>query len=158
MENFFVMVVYTIAAYGACNVIAFGDGPFNIFTNIRRWANDVDEHFGKVFSCMMCLPANFGWICSLVNWFFISIPFTPFNIILHENDNLWPLAMLCDGAFTTGAVYIIYIINEYLEKRIDFMERNTLYNENEIEGFDPAENDDKTLIVEDITLKNRKYE
>lgn len=143
---------YIFVAYGACNVIAFGDGPFYIFSRVREWAYNISEHFAKVFTCMMCLPANFGWICSLVNWFFVPIPFTPFNIILGGYSNLWPLVILCDGAFTTGVVYLIYIVNEYLEKKIDYYEQNTFRDESNVAGFDTANKDGKMLLVEDITL------
>lgn len=144
-----------MVAYGACNVIAFGDGPFYVFAKLREWSYDISEHFAKVFTCMMCLPANFGWICSLVNWFLIPVAFTPFNIIFHTYNDMWWLAALCDGAFTTGIVYFLYIINEYLEKRIDYYEQNTYRDETNIGGYDSAEQDGKTLIVEDITLKNK---
>ena len=145
-----------LTAYGACNVIAFGDGPFYIFSRLREFAHNISPHFGKVFSCMMCLPANFGWICSLVNWFFIPVMFTPFNIIFNGCDNLWWLAALCDGALTSGIVYLIYIFNEYLEKRIDYYEQNTYRDETNIDGYDSAENDNKVLLVEDITLDKDK--
>ena len=113
------ILCYILVAYGACNVIAFGEGPFFIFSRIRYWANSISEHFGKLFSCMMCLPANFGWIFCLVNWFcFPIISLTPFNIILGGYTSLWWLAALCDGAFTTGVVYLIYIINEYLDSPV----------------------------------------
>lgn len=149
------ILCYIIVAYGACNVIAFGDGPFYIFARIREWAYGISEHFAKMFTCMMCLPANFGWIFSLVNWFLIPVTLTPFNIILCGYPNLWFLALLCDGAFTTGIVYLIYIINEYLEKKIDYYEQNTYRNEDNIDGFDSFQNDERTLLVEDITLQNQ---
>lgn len=152
----FVSVCYILVAYGACNVIAFGDGPFYIFTRLREFANSISSHFGKLFSCMMCLPANFGWICSLFNWFFIPVTFTPFNVIFNGYDNLWWLAALCDGALTTGAVYLIYIINEYLEKRIDYYEQNIYRDETNVDGYDNAENNGKVLLVEDITLEKDK--
>ena len=143
-------------AYGACNVIAFSEGPFYIFSRIREWAYNISEHFGKVFTCMMCLPANFGWICSIVNWFFIPINFTPFNIIFNGNENLWFLTALCDGAFTTGVVYLMYILNEYIEKKIDFYENNSINSDDDFEGYDSANNGNEILLVEDITLKNKK--
>jgi hypothetical protein len=149
------LACYILIAYGACNVIAFSEGPFHIFSLIREGADRISENFGKVFKCMVCLPANFGWICSVVNWFLVPIPFTPFNIIFNSEDGLWFLALLCDGALTSGAVYIIYIINEYLEKKIDYYENNNT-NEDDIEGYEPAKNNDKTLLVEDITLNNYK--
>lgn len=156
MTNFLIIFCYIIVAYGACNVIAFGEGPFYIFSRIREWSSNISEHFGKVFSCMMCLPANFGWICSLVNWFFIPIAFTPFNIIFSGMTELWWLAALCDGAFTTGIVYLIYIINEYLEKRIDYYEQNTYPDESSVVGYDSADKDGNVLLVEDITLNDKK--
>lgn len=155
MSSFFIVFCYIIVAYGACNVIAFGDGPFYIFSKLRNEASNISEHFGKVFSCMMCLPANFGWICSLVNWFFIPISFTPFNIIFGDNENLWWLALLCDGAFTTGIVYLLYIINDLIEKRIEFLEQNIYRTESNTEGFDVANHD--MFMVEDISELN-KYE
>lgn len=153
MFNTFVLFCYILMAYGACNVIAFSDGPFYIFARLREFAHDINPHFGKLFSCMMCLPANFGWICSIVNWFFIPILFTPFNIVFYGYDNLWWLAALCDGAFTTGIVYLIYIVNEYLEKRIDFYEKNTFRDMSNTEGYDLAEEDDEIITVDDITQK-----
>jgi hypothetical protein len=151
---FLIVFCYILVAYGACNVIAFGEGPFHVFSRLRDWAYGISDHFAKMFTCMMCLPANFGWICSLVNWFFIPVAFTPFNIIFAGFPKLWFLALLCDGAFTTGIVYLIYILNEYLEKKIDYYEQNTYRNENNVIGFDSAEKDGKMLIVEDITIDN----
>lgn len=155
MLNTFISFCYIFAAYGACNVIAFGDGPFYIFSRLREWAYNISPHFGKLFSCMMCLPANFGWICSIFNWFLVPIAFTPFNIIFNEYENLWWLAALCDGALTTGVVYLIYILNEYLEKRIEYYEQNTYRDETNMAGFDSADNNGKLLIVEDITQENK---
>lgn len=149
-----IIICYILVAYGACNVIAFGDGPFYIFYRIREWAHNISEHFAKVFTCMMCLPANFGWMCSLFNWFLVPVPFTPFNIIFGSYSNLWWLAALCDGALTTGIVYLIYILNEYLEKKIDYYEHNTYRDETNIDGFDSAEKDGKILLVEDITIND----
>lgn len=153
----FILICYVLMAYGACNVIAFSEGPFHIFTRVRNLAFNINEHFGKAFTCMMCLPANFGWICSIINWFLIPIPFTPFNIIFNGMDNMWFLTLLCDGAFTTGIVYLIYIINEYFEKKIDYYENKTI-TEDDIEGYDPAKNDDKFYLVEDITKNKIKNE
>lgn len=152
MENIFYCLTvfcYILVAYGACNVIAFSDGPFYIFSKIREWAYNINSHFGKMFSCMICLPANFGWICSLLNLLLISIPFTPFNIIFNSNVDLWYLILLCDGAFTTGIVYLIYIMNEYFEKKINYFE------ENDNNTYIDEEEDNDVFLVEDIT-KNKK--
>jgi hypothetical protein len=118
---------YIFVAYGACNVIAFGSGPFRVFERLRAWSSGISEHFGMLFSCMMCLPANFGWIFSLVNWFLIPmVAITPFNIILGGYTSLWWLAALCDGAFTTAVVYLIYVIDDFFEKKNEIMEKELL--------------------------------
>ena len=116
MSSGLIIFLYCLVAYGACNVMVFGSGPFKIFEYIRYWSDDISEHFGQLFSCMMCLPTNFGIVCSLVNWFFIPIAFTPFNI-LFAGTGLWWLAMLCDGAFTSGIVWLINTFQEYFENK-----------------------------------------
>ena len=68
-------------------------------------------------------------------------------------DNLWWLAALCGGAFTSGIVYLIYICNEYIEKKINFYENNVIKTEDNIEGYDNASIDNKILLVDDITIK-----
>ena len=74
----------------------FGSGPFRIFEHIRNVSSKISEHFGTMFACMMCFPANIGWSLSLIDWFLIpQIAFTPFNIML-ANTGLWWLAMLFD--------------------------------------------------------------
>lgn len=116
MSNGLIILLYCIMAYGACNVIVFGSGPFKIFERIRYWSDYIDEHLGQLFSCMMCLPTNFGIICSLVNWFLIPVAFTPFNLVF-AGTSLWWLAMLCDGAFTSGIVWLIHTVQEYIENK-----------------------------------------
>jgi hypothetical protein len=65
---------------------------------------------------MMCLPANFGWIASILNWFFIPVAFTPFNIIFNDLDlSWWWLVILCDGALTSGIVWLLYRLDEFME-------------------------------------------
>lgn len=115
--NWLIVFCYCLVAYGACNVMVYGSGPFRIFEHLREITNNISPHFGQLFRCMMCLPANFGLICSLVNWFFIPIAFTPFNIILGGNAGLWWLACLCDGALTSGVVWLIHNIEIYFENR-----------------------------------------
>jgi len=117
MSNWLIILCYSIVAYGACNVIVFGSGPFKIFERLRKGANRINPHFGQMFNCMMCLPANFGWICSIVNWFLLPIAFTPFNILFDEFTNLWWLAALCDGAFTSGIVWLIHNVETLFENK-----------------------------------------
>ena len=114
MSNALILFVYSIAIYGLCNMAAFGSGPFKIFEKIREWSYEISEHFSKLFSCMMCLPANVGWITSLINWFFIPVKITPFNILL-AGTNLWWIALICDCCFASGIVWIIHNIESFFE-------------------------------------------
>ena len=109
-----IIIAYIFVAFGFCNMVAFGSGPFRIFERIRDWSEGVSEHFGLLFKCMMCLPANFGWIVSVLNWFLIPVAITPFNIIL-AGTGLWWLAMILDCCFTTGVVWLLYVLDEWLE-------------------------------------------
>jgi hypothetical protein len=126
MSNWLIVFCYSFVAYGACNVIVFGSGPFRIFERLRSLASSISEHFGLLFSCMMCLPTNFGLICSLVNWFFIPVKFTPFCILFGDNPGLWWLAMLCDASFTSGIVWFIHHVEEFFE---NIAEGNNAQNE-----------------------------
>ena len=102
------ILCYCIMVYGISNIVVFGSGPFRIFEYIREIANNIDEHFGQLFSCMMCFPANLGILLSIINWFLIPIAFTPFNIIFGSTVGLWWLAAIFDGAFTSGIVWLIH--------------------------------------------------
>ena len=115
MSSGLIIFLYCIAAYGLSNMVIFGSGPFRIFEALRYFGNRISDHFGKLFTCMMCFPANLGWIVSLIDWFFIKeIALTPFNIVL-DGTNLWWLALLCDCCFTTGIVWLIHYIESFFE-------------------------------------------
>lgn len=115
MSNCMIVFLYCIAAYGLSNMMVFGSGPFKIFEHIRNITSSISEHFGSMFQCMMCFPANVGWAVSLIDWFFIkSIAITPFNILL-AGTNLWWLALLCDCCFTSGIVWITHNVESFFE-------------------------------------------
>lgn len=107
--------IYSIAIYGFANMMVFGSGPFKIFEKVREWSQNVSEHFGLLFSCMMCLPANCGWIASLIDWFLLKdISITPFNLLL-GGTNLWWVAMIGDCCFTSGVVWLIHNVESFFE-------------------------------------------
>lgn len=118
MSSGLMILCYSIMVYGMCNIIVFGSGPFKIFEWIRYWSNEIGEHFGQLFSCMMCLPTNIGVILSIINWFLIPVAFTPFNILFGGMTGLWWLAAIFDGAFTSGVVWLIHHIQEYFENTV----------------------------------------
>lgn len=115
MSNTLIIFLYCIAVYGLSNMMVFGSGPFKIFEHIRYYTSYISEHFGSLFSCMMCFPANVGWIVSLIDWFLIeNFALTPFNILL-VGTNLWWIALLADCCFTSGIVWIIHNIESFFE-------------------------------------------
>lgn len=115
MSNGLIIFLYCIVCYGISNMFVFGSGPFKIFEHIRNITSSISEHFGLLFQCMMCFPANLGIILSLVDWFLIpQIAFTPFNIFL-TGTGLWWLALLLDCGFTSGIVWIIHHIESFFE-------------------------------------------
>lgn len=115
MATWLIILLFCFAAYGWANMVAFGSGPFRIFERLRNAAEYISPHFALLFGCMMCLPANIGWICSLVDWFFLpQIAITPFNLLL-ANTNLWWVAIIGDLGFTSGAVWFIHHVELFFE-------------------------------------------
>lgn len=115
MNSVLIIFLYSFTIYGLSNMMVFSSGPFKIFENIRKWTSQISEHFGSLFNCMICLPANIGWIISLLDWFFIKkIAITPFNILL-IGTNLWWLALILDCCFTSGIVWFIHNIETFFE-------------------------------------------
>jgi len=125
-------------------MMVFGSGPFRLFEHIRNIASAIGEHFGQLFSCMMCFPANFGWVMSVIDWFLLpDIAITPFNIIL-AGTGYWWLALLLDCCFTSGMVWFIHHVEELFENIAENADKNIEIVE---------ERDPNNIEVEDITRK-----
>lgn len=115
MSNWLIVFIYIISVYGFSNMMVFGSGPFRIFEHIKRITSNISEHFGSMFQCMMCFPANVGWIISIIDWFFLkNIAFTPFNIFL-IGTNLWWVALIGDCVFTSGVVWLLHNFESFFE-------------------------------------------
>lgn len=115
MSNILIIFLYIFAVYGFSNMVVFSSGPFRIFEKIREWSSNLSEHFGSLFSCMICLPANVGWVASLIDWFFIpNLALTPFNILL-VGTNLWWVALIADCCLTSGIVWFIHNTESFFE-------------------------------------------
>ena len=115
MSNWLIIFIYIISVYGFSNMMVFGSGPFRIFEHVKRITSNMSEHFGSMFQCMMCFPANVGWAVSLIDWFFLKkITFTPFNILL-LGTNLWWVALIGDCVFTSGIVWLIHNFESFFE-------------------------------------------
>lgn len=132
MSNGLIILIYTIAAYGFSNMMVFGSGPFRIFERIRNITARISEHFGSLFTCMMCFPANLGWVMSLIDWFFVkNVAFTPFNILL-AGTGLWWLALILDCFFTSGVVWIIHNVELFFENIANGNAGNSIDDNNDI--------------------------
>ena len=115
MSNILIIFLYIFAVYGFSNMVVFSSGPFRIFEKIREWSSNLSEHFGTLFSCMICLPANVGCVASVIDWFLIpNLALTPFNILL-VCTNLWWVALIADCCLTSGLVWIIHNVESFFE-------------------------------------------
>lgn len=140
-----ILFIYIVFAYGFSNMVVFGSGPFKIFERLRNVTYRINPHFGQMFQCMMCFPANLGWVMSLVNWFFIPVALTPGNMLLDETD-LWYAAMLIDCCFTSGIVWFIHHIEEWFE--------NLAEGHNNGDSGEFYDEEEDVIPTDDITLKN----
>lgn len=139
------ITIYSIALYGLSNIVVFGSGPFRIFERIREWSYSVSEHFHLLFSCMMCLPANLGILCSLFNWFVTpDVAFTPYNI-LFGGSGYWWLAMCFDSVFTSGIVWLIHNVETFFE--------NITNDDSSSQSENANTTNDDAIPVDDITIK-----
>ena len=107
--------VYLLFAYGLSNLLVFGMGPYAVLDWIRTTAKKVFGKLGNMLDCMMCTSANIGWVVSLLNYFFISVPLTPM-IILYGTLLPWYVVIFGDLCITSGAVWLINSIQEALER------------------------------------------
>ena len=131
MSQWLLILIYIIAAYGLSNMMVFGSGPFRIFEHIRNISNSISEHFGKLFSCMMCFPANLGLFFSLIDWFLLkNIAILPFNILL-AGTGLWWLAAILDCCFTSGGVWLIHNFESFFESIAEGSSRLSVDEDND---------------------------
>lgn len=70
---------------------------------------------------MLCMPTNIGWVFSIVNWFFLPIAISPFNMIL-AGTNLWWLAAIMDGCLTGGVCHFLWNIDDFIDKSTPIFE------------------------------------
>jgi|TARA_B110000211_G_C14083845_1_gene555785 hypothetical protein len=103
------VLLFILVTYGISNIVVFG----SIFEGFRDFWNDLSPNFfGKLFSCMVCLPTWVG--------IFISIgahltKFTQFSPFAHYGlDNAF-LAIFLDGCLASGCVWLVHTFQEYLE-------------------------------------------
>ena len=110
----FTLVCYILATYGITFMVTESYGPLNIFVHLRNIAYSIHENLGRLFSCPLCFGTNLGWMLSVINWFFLPIAITPFNIIL-EGTGLWYIIALLDMFFGSAVCWLLHLLDDFLE-------------------------------------------
>ena len=109
-------ISYILLAYGICEIVVFSNGPFHIFEKWRIIAHNIGEHFGELFTCMMCFSTWVGLALSLINSLLLpSVAFTPFNMILGTVAPFW-FIMILDMGFTCATTWLLYQLEDLMER------------------------------------------
>ena len=120
--------MYILFAYGISNLLVYGMGPFDLLEWNRKMFKRLFGKLGNMLDCMMCTSANVGWIVSLLNILFISVPITPM-MIMYGTLLPWYVIVFGDLCITSGAVWLVNTLQEYLERSNNYgdgdTERNT---------------------------------
>jgi hypothetical protein len=109
------IIMYVLFAYGLTNLLVYGTGPFDVLSKFRQFARRMLNTLGDMLDCMMCTSTNVGWIVSLLNILFISVPLTPM-MVLYSSVLPWYIIIFGDACITSGAVWLIHTLQEYLER------------------------------------------
>ena len=117
--DWFIILVYIITVYGIANILAFAHGPFDIFDKMHNWLTKHCLVIEQLITCMMCGTFWLGLLFSVLNMVFLpSFAITPFNILIGDRLPWWVIICL-DGAFTSGAIWLIHTIQSAIEKYAD---------------------------------------
>ena len=125
MSNWFILVCYILALYGFSDIVTQSIGPGYIFLRIRQFAERIGPNFGMLFRCMWCFPTNAGILFSFLNWFFLPIYISPFNMIFADYHGLWYMSLvaaLLDGCFTDAVCALIFNVYDYVDKSTPIFE------------------------------------
>lgn len=110
-----VSAVYGMMLYGCVLMLVSFGGPFDILEKFRNFLGWLHPQLGELISCPFCTATWVGGIISAMNYLLIPINFTPFNIIF-SGSNLWWLIIPLDTFFGCGVVWLLHLLDEYLEK------------------------------------------
>lgn len=107
MQDWLILIVYVLTAYGVSNHFVYAHGPAHMYDKIRDVATKIHSNLGELFSCMICFPTWIGMLASIGNMLIIpSACITPFMMLLYGIAPWW-IIMILDGFFTSSAVWLI---------------------------------------------------
>lgn len=108
--------IYSIVAYGICNIIIFGNGPFHLIKKFHEYLKPKHPILNEMFSCFICLPTTMGFLFSAMNLLLLpTIAFTPMNMLVADKA-MWPVIVFLDGMFTSGICWLIHTLQEMMER------------------------------------------
>lgn len=108
------LLSYILFSYGITTMLIYFNGPFDIIEYFRKTMNAIHPKLGELFQCPFCLSTWIGGLFSIINYLWIPIKITPFNMIL-AGSGLWWLIILMDSFLTCGTVWLLHVLDEYLE-------------------------------------------
>ena len=108
------LIIFILICYGASNIMVFGSN-FNGWREF--WEKLSPKIFGKLFSCMICLPFWWGVILSETMYspsFFMNgdMLLTLFGYEIPSNH----LSTFFDGCLASGSIWLIHTIQEFFER------------------------------------------
>jgi len=114
MMELVTLISYILFSYGITTMMVYFNGPFDLIEYFRRLMNAIHPKVGELFQCPLCLSTWIGGIFSMANYLWIPIRITPFNMIL-GGSGLWWLIIPMDAFLTCGTVWLLHVLDEYLE-------------------------------------------
>jgi hypothetical protein len=100
---------FVLLAYGITNIIVYG----SIFESFRKFLHKISPNFlGKLVECPMCTSWWVGFALSALFIYFGT--FTPFTTLF--NIEYAALAIFLDGCFTSGSVWLLFVLEDYITK------------------------------------------
>lgn len=108
------LLSYILFSYGITTMLIYFNGPFDIIEYFRKTMNAIHPKLGELFQCPFCLSTWIGGLFSIINYLWIPIKITPFNMIL-DGSGLWWLIIPMDAFLTCGTVWLLHVLDEYLE-------------------------------------------
>ena len=109
--------IYSIALYGLILLLVNFSGPFNIMGIFRVIMGAIHPELGKLLSCPYCTSFWVSGILSALNYFFLPIKITPFNI-LYGNTEYWWLVILFDIFYGSAIVWLLHVLDDFLGTNI----------------------------------------
>lgn len=115
MSSGITLLIYVIVCYGVANTVIFARGPFHVFEKMHSYFTEHHPMLEELSSCFICSGWWYGLVFSAINMtFFPGTPVTPMAIIGIPSE-LWYVTLFCDGAFTSGALWLTHTCQGALE-------------------------------------------